>query len=144
MSPQEYLLACLMEECGEVIHACGKALRFGLNDIGPNNKLTNGELIEKEFIDIKSIMEMLKCDNYLMDNPDERLLMIDKIGKVCTYMEYSKKVGCLTPEEKKKVLEVAEQAKERGSYLHLKCNRDKKCKCNCDGEDGKLPGIERP
>jgi len=36
----EYLLTCLMEECAEVQKAATKALRFGLDDRGPDEPFT--------------------------------------------------------------------------------------------------------
>lgn len=123
MTPQEYLLTCLMEECAEVQHACSKALRFGLQDQGPKEERPNAENIIMEFMDAMAIVEMLQCDNYIPkpEPKDERMIIMQKIGKVTGYMEYSRKVKCLEPIDKQKVLDVVNQS--RGCYMHLKTNK---------------------
>lgn len=60
MNRVEYLLTCLQEECGELIQASSKSLRFGLNDRYSDKYPTNKEQIIAEFNDIVAIMRMLK------------------------------------------------------------------------------------
>jgi NTP pyrophosphatase (non-canonical NTP hydrolase) len=48
-------IALLMEECGEVIQACGKILRHGLDSYSPldPDQTTNREMLEKELGDVR-------------------------------------------------------------------------------------------
>lgn len=48
-------LACLAEECGEVIQAVGKILRHGYADYSPNDPThtDNRKLLEKELGDVR-------------------------------------------------------------------------------------------
>ena len=45
----------IVEQCGEVMRAIGKAGRFGLTDPGPEG--TNAQLILNELIDLKNVIE---------------------------------------------------------------------------------------
>jgi len=60
MTEQEYLLTCLMEECAEVTHRASKALRFGLQEVGPGSKKSNFTRLEDELSDVIEIARMLK------------------------------------------------------------------------------------
>ncbi len=59
MTNQEHLLACLSEECAEVIKNVNKALRFGLEDRHPDKTETNFELISHELNDVYGVIELL-------------------------------------------------------------------------------------
>lgn len=59
MNTEQYLLACLAEECGEVIQRIGKALRFGMDEIQPEQTLTNRERLQEELNDVLYIMGIL-------------------------------------------------------------------------------------
>lgn len=51
----------LAEECSEVIQACMKIERFGLNNYHPTSKITNIAMIESEMADvIRSIKNVRK------------------------------------------------------------------------------------
>lgn len=45
MNTNEYLLTYLSDECAEISYQVSKALRFGLNDIPPDESRTNAVLI---------------------------------------------------------------------------------------------------
>ena len=63
MNRQEHLLVVLSEECSEVIKDVSKALRFGLDDIKPNQtpnlELTNSDKITNELADVFAVVDML-------------------------------------------------------------------------------------
>ena len=88
MTKNEYLLICLVEECGEVVQAATKALRFGLEDINPCTGETNKSAIQKELNDIAAIVTMLRRDNIIDDNFTKS--PTEKIKKVEKWMQYSK------------------------------------------------------
>lgn len=62
ISEREHLLICLAEECAEVIQACSKALRFGLDD---DHQSANPDIVSprkyivKELADLTAVIEML-------------------------------------------------------------------------------------
>lgn len=92
MTREEYLLICLIEECGEVIQACGKALRFGLDD---EHQATNPEIVSprlylrKELNDVAAIAELFQQDWLNRE-------MIDaKKAKLASFMDYSRTKGVL-------------------------------------------------
>lgn len=66
---EEYLLVCLMEECGELIQACSKVLRHGFRNYHPNTPpeeraySTNWHDVLKEASDVRTIMKMLCIGN---------------------------------------------------------------------------------
>lgn len=96
----QYLLVCLSEECAELSKEVSKALRFGLNDAGPDSSHTNIEKIKMEFNDLFAVMKMLKAEksfgeNGLLENND-----IDKkIQKVEKYLLYSLNLGIVQGKE---------------------------------------------
>lgn len=97
MNEQEYLLACLAEECAEVQQAIGKALRFGIDDSPPSGLACNREYITRELIDVLAVSEMLR-DRGVLPSPDRKHEMIlDKKAKVLRFMDYSRERGTLTP-----------------------------------------------
>lgn len=84
-----------MEECDELSQRCSKALRFGLKEIQPGQKLDNGERIEEEFKDlIVAVSEMcttaeIKLKNISKTEAKARIVRINR------YLAYSKKLGIL-------------------------------------------------
>jgi hypothetical protein len=60
MNVQEHLLVCLAEECGEVIQATTKFLRFGAMDMKPGTNITNSRKLYDELCDIETIVKMLR------------------------------------------------------------------------------------
>lgn len=66
MTPRQVeLCICCIEECGEVIQAITKALRFGINDVHPVLKETNRTLINQEVGDLLVILEKLQQEGIL-------------------------------------------------------------------------------
>lgn len=60
MTREQYLLTCLMEECGEVVQAASKHIRHGANNYNPiNPNYTNEAMLADELTDVMAIMGML-------------------------------------------------------------------------------------
>lgn len=97
MNRREYLLACLAEECAEVQHLIGKALRFGIENKPDGREEPNSELIVRELCDIMAIWDMLEADGSLKGLSLEDLegMRDAKIAKVESLMDYSREIGTL-------------------------------------------------
>lgn len=93
MNRQEYLLACLMEECGEVIQSCGKALRFGLDSNYGTRPTTNRDDILNEFNDVFAIMHMLRDEGIYNTDIYKVEHIQKKIDKVNRFMLISEELG---------------------------------------------------
>lgn len=98
MTRTEHLLSIVAEECAEVAQRCSKALRFGLTEVQPGQPLNNAERIAVEYTDLVAAMILLsrECGGALPNIADENLEM--KRQKIEHYLEYSRVVGCLSPE----------------------------------------------
>ena len=96
MNRKEHLLTILAEECSEIQHATCKALRFGLNDMGPAKKLTNALNIQIEYIQLTAVIDMLIREGHI--DFDEELSMEEikkKNEAVEHYLKYAKERGTL-------------------------------------------------
>ena len=96
MNRTEHLIACLAEECNEVAQRATKALRFGLDEIQPEQNLTNFERLFAEFTDLTAVMGMLQ------EETNHRALVklndvATKQEKVRKYMDYAESQGALQP-----------------------------------------------
>ncbi len=60
MTRTELLLTVLAEECVETAQRVSKAIRFTLEEIQPEQELTNAQRIVYEFNDIVAVMEVLQ------------------------------------------------------------------------------------
>jgi len=80
MTNEEHLLVCLMEECGEVIQAASKCLRFGLQNSASGSPLTNSQEVVKEFADVLTVITelgrrgILNTDEFITKEHMERKL----------------------------------------------------------------------
>lgn len=106
MNEREYLLVCLIEEQAETIHALCKALRFGLTDKKASEFDSNIVQIQKEYADSQGVVELLEeRHGVIVENFEELDDHIDqKKEKVIHYLGYSADMGCLTQEEKEKLV----------------------------------------
>lgn len=60
MEDTNYYLACLSEECGEVVQAVGKIIRFGIDDHHPKTgNIPNHEILSRECGDIIGVIDCL-------------------------------------------------------------------------------------
>lgn len=90
MTRQEHLLIILAEECNEVAQRASKALRFGMEEVQPEQESSNAERLVQEFNDLLAVAFMLKLEG--IGNPAS---LYAKISKVEKFLEYSKECGKL-------------------------------------------------
>lgn len=95
MDRREYLLTCLAEEAAEVVQACSKALRFGLEDVHPEKHISARTVIVAELNDMAAVIEMLIDDGAFTGPLNNRAAMDAKIAKVEKFMGYSRECGTL-------------------------------------------------
>lgn len=93
MTTTEYLLSCLIEECAEVIQRATKAQRFGLDEVQPEQSLTNQERLAAELADLTGTIELLKDKGIRLPISDNAIEA--KIEKVKKFMDYSRELGVL-------------------------------------------------
>jgi hypothetical protein len=92
MTREEHLLVILAEECAEISKEAAKALRFGLEHVGPGQNLTNAEKIKNEVADFTAVLTMLKLRHVPLVFEAQ---IEDKMRKVEHFLEYSKQCGTL-------------------------------------------------
>ena len=95
MTEKEHLLVCLAEEAGEIIQACAKALRFGLDDGYPGTDRTNAGDIDIECTHLWTVRKML-ADRGVFPVPVDRGVFEDKEDKVIAFMQYAKDRGTIS------------------------------------------------
>lgn len=78
MNQLEITLLTLEEELLEAAHRVSKALRFGLTEIQPGQKLTNAERIRHELNDVHAMIELLQEANALPPIYDIKLVVAKK------------------------------------------------------------------
>ena len=101
MNRTEHLLTCLAEEAAEVAHRVSKALRFGLDEVQPGQKLTNAQMIEQELNDLIAVADMLMEFRVLTKPhmiPDFEAQIEAKKARVERFMEYAERRGTLRPD----------------------------------------------
>ena len=100
MTRTEHLLVILAEECNEVAQRCAKALRFGLREIEPGQRLTNADRIMQEYADLMALVDMLVEDQSL-PHGHLTLAIQQKRAKVKRFLNYSEECGTLSAKEPK-------------------------------------------
>ena len=83
------ILVILIEECAEVQHRAAKALRFGLCEIEPGQKLNNTNRLSNEAGDLMGVIEMAKTEGVLSAYR-VALGMLDKRDRLAKYMQTEK------------------------------------------------------
>lgn len=96
MNRTEHLLACLAEECAEVIQRITKAQRWGLAEVQPGQELTNSQRIVQELQDLHAVIDMLD-DEGIINMGIDRAAVEEKKRKVEHYIAYAKHCGALKP-----------------------------------------------
>ena len=91
MNRLNHLVACLGEECGEVVQVVGKAQRFGLFDHHPKRQATNWVLLRQEVHDTIAVFEML-CDELDRVSDIDRKLIDRKKRRVEKHLLYAENV----------------------------------------------------
>lgn len=99
MNRLEHILTITGEECNEVAQRISKALRFGMNNIQEGQPYTNAERIMMEYMDLVSMMDMLREEMDKLEGVGEHPIMSNlpnlntslKKDRVEKYLEISKK-----------------------------------------------------
>lgn len=65
MNRREHLMTTTAEEAMEVGHRVTKAMRFGMSEVQPGQRLTNAERVVDEFHDLFVMMEMLREEGHI-------------------------------------------------------------------------------
>jgi hypothetical protein len=108
MNDLEHKLTCLAEECSEVAICANeialaanqtaqratKALRFGLEDVQPEQLLTNGQRLIAELNDLMGAVELL-IEKGVIEWSIDRKAVEAKKDKIKKYLVYSKECGTL-------------------------------------------------
>lgn len=104
MNITEHLLTCLAEEAAEVAQDCGKALRFGLDDINVNNPggPNNCQRLIVELNQLIAVANMLADRGCIPQNWIDPRTQLEKKDKVRKFMIYAHGVGALIPDPPKK------------------------------------------
>lgn len=98
LTKQEHLLVCLMEECGEVIQAASKALRFGLDD---DHQSANPDIVSprhylrKELNDLFAVTGLLMNEGILPAAWIDAEMVHAKREKLAGFMTYAREQGTL-------------------------------------------------
>ena len=93
MNRGEHLLTILTEECGEVIQAATKAMRFGMHE-GRDLSTSNYHRLKVEINDIYAMVEMIEHE-FDIGLERDRDMITTKQLKVETYLNYSAECGTL-------------------------------------------------
>lgn len=95
LNVDEHLLLVLAEECAEVSQRITKALRFGLQEVQPEQAMTNEQRICYELNDLLASIELLKQRGLLQLYPNGDMVELKKL-KIRKYMNYAREQGTLT------------------------------------------------
>jgi NTP pyrophosphatase (non-canonical NTP hydrolase) len=100
MSLTDYLLSHLAQECCEVAIRCTKAQHFGLDEIQPEQGLTNRQRIAEELCDLLAIVDEMQEIEILVpfSRRDHQARISAKIRKAGQFRDYSRKLGRLDGE----------------------------------------------
>jgi NTP pyrophosphatase (non-canonical NTP hydrolase) len=84
LNVEQYLLAKLAEECGEVVQMALKSSYFGLDEVRQGQNLTNRQRLNFEIDDLLIILTFLKCYgifSYEDGSPEQALAKKAKVEK---------------------------------------------------------------
>lgn len=98
MNEAEYHIKLLEEESAEVAQRCSKAMRFGLLEVQPGQKLNNAQRIEEEFLDLIVVYRLMMQSDMVRwpeDEPGASERIVAKASRIEKSMELSRKEGCL-------------------------------------------------
>jgi hypothetical protein len=94
MTIEEHLLSIVAEECNEVAQRVSKVLRFGLDEIEPDQTLTNAERVMAEFDDLLGIVYMCQSRALLPGSEYKRVKA--KQERVAKYLVHARACGTIT------------------------------------------------
>lgn len=95
MSPFQYALLKLSEECNEVAQAASKTMQFGYDSVCPKTGISNHEALVNELHDVLGCVVNLITKYELEFNFDFNRSK-EKVLKIEHYMEYSVREGFVT------------------------------------------------
>lgn len=97
MARVDYLLSHLAQECSEVAIRCTKAQMFGLDEIQPEQDLTNAQRIAEELAELYAMVEELQCSGYIpkFAERDQQARISAKRRKAKHFRGYSRELGRL-------------------------------------------------
>ena len=95
MTPAQYLLSVLMEECNEVAHATSKINRFTVHDSHTPGGPTNLETLILEWNDLIAVKEMVEAELRIKIEANQERIAAKK-QRVLEYMSYSRLLGVVT------------------------------------------------
>jgi|SRR6185369_13199038 len=98
MNLDDYLLSHLAQECAEVIVRCTKAQHFGLDEVQPEQPLTNRQRIAEELADVGALVCLMEEIGILpaFSGRDMNARISAKHRKAKQFREYSRELGRLT------------------------------------------------
>jgi hypothetical protein len=95
MTRDEHLLVKLLEEAAEVQQRVTKALNFGIDEVQPEQEMTNEQRIVEELNDFIAVVEMLQ-EAHVLKTALSKAAQTAKKRKVEHYLEYSRSLGRLS------------------------------------------------
>lgn len=101
MGLADNLLSHLAQECCEVAIRCTKAQHFGLNEIQPEQSLTNAQRIAEELSDVFAIADELQKRGLIptFSERDAAARLSAKQRKASGFRDYSSELGRLVTEK---------------------------------------------
>lgn len=89
----ERMLVEVMEESSEIIQACSKSIRFGLDSHHPSKTINHDDEILTEFYHLQAIIEQLQRDKILPTYSEDSINYIKKgkIRRMKKHMNLNKK-----------------------------------------------------
>ncbi len=85
MNKKEYLLTILAEECAEVIELCSKIMRFGSDNVAPDETEDNKTRLENELNDVFGVVALLQDDKIINEKTLQGIKIKAKKDKVKRY-----------------------------------------------------------
>lgn len=101
MTKTENLLTTVSEECGEIIQAVSKFLRFGAQNHAPYEHTTNADALVTEYYQLRALIEELQEQGVLPlpTEKEQKKIMDGKIKKVLEFQDYSERIGMIEKTE---------------------------------------------
>lgn len=98
MTEQEHLLSCLSEECAEIAQEVSKALRFGIDNVWPDDRgeRTVRTKLASEYYDLLGVVDLLKERKILeFDAVEQMAARLAKRDKLLRFLKYAREQGAL-------------------------------------------------
>lgn len=100
MTRQDHLLTIAVEECMETGQRITKALRFGMDEVQPEQDMNNAQRIMQEYVDLVTVMGMIAKENKdfgaIFCDAEQLMKWAEtKRKKVERFLEYSSDQGRL-------------------------------------------------